>query len=82
MFIDVFYSMRKKRVDFALIREEKRIFGIDNLQGWHRHPLKAPERHVKIREPSMRDIFSEFAQILKQLNLSGHALLEGAMSAI
>lgn len=67
VFIDVFYGRRKNRVDFALIREERRIFGIDNLQGWHRHPLEAPESHVKMKEPSMEDIFTELAQLLKQL---------------
>ncbi|MCK4598787.1 ribbon-helix-helix domain-containing protein [Candidatus Bipolaricaulota bacterium] len=33
LFIDVFYSARTQRIDFALIEETERIFGVDNLNG-------------------------------------------------
>lgn len=59
LFIDVFYSVRTQRIDFALIKERERIFGIDNLGGWHRHPFGEVERHRPIREPTLQGIFSE-----------------------
>jgi len=62
-FIDIFYGVHKTRIDFALIKEGKRIFGIDNLGGWHRHPLNEPGRHEFIGEISLQEIFSQFAEI-------------------
>lgn len=66
LFIDIFYGARKERIDFALIQERKRIFGIDNLAGWHRHPLGEPDRHESVKSMSLGEIFSQFARIVKQ----------------
>ena len=61
-FIDIFYGVRKTRIDFALIKEGKRTFGIDNLSGWHRHPLNKPDCHEFIKEMSLQEIFSQLAK--------------------
>lgn len=53
LFIDVFYATRTHKTSFAVVRKGKRIFGIDNLGGWHSHPFGRPERHVQIAEPSI-----------------------------
>lgn len=47
MNVDIFYGCKNGRVDLALINEDKRIWGIDNLGGWHIHPLWNEEEHIK-----------------------------------
>lgn len=64
LFIEVFYSPRTRRISFALLKGTKRIFGIDNLNGWHRHPFGEVERHQPIREPSLQEIFMEIKDIV------------------
>ena len=59
LFIDIFYGVSKKRIDFALIKATERIFGIDNLNGWHRHPFGGVKQHEAIEEPTLEEIFSE-----------------------
>ena len=69
LFIDIFYGARKRRIDFALIKERKRIFGIDTLGGWHRHPLDKPEHHEPIKQMSLQEIISQLAKIVQQKKL-------------
>jgi hypothetical protein len=63
MFIDVFYSASKKRIDFALIKVGNRVFGIDNLSGWHRHPFGEVEQHEAMKDPTLEEIFSEIKSV-------------------
>ncbi len=58
-FIDVFYNSRNQRVDLSVIERGQRIFGYDNLGGWHRHPRGAPERHDACGEPSLQNFIRE-----------------------
>jgi hypothetical protein len=58
-FIDIFYNPCNGRTDFALIHNDRRMFGYDNLGGWHRHSLEAPEAHTACDEPSVRQVFQE-----------------------
>ncbi len=44
-FIDAFYNEQTGTTAFALIRQGRRIFGIDNTGGWHVHPFADPARH-------------------------------------
>ncbi|MEW6618652.1 MAG: hypothetical protein AB1422_04785 [bacterium] len=44
-FIDIFYNADTQKIAYALIKNKKRIFGIDNTDGWHLHPFKSPEIH-------------------------------------
>ena len=63
MFIDVFYGASKKRIDFALIKATERIFGIDNLNGWHRHPFGGVKQHEAIEEPTLEEVFLEIKSV-------------------
>lgn len=45
-FVDVFYNQLTGRTTYAQIREERRIFGADNKQGWHWHPRQDPASHI------------------------------------
>ena len=44
-FVDVSYNEETGKITFAQIRNEQRVFGADNKQGWHWHPYEDPERH-------------------------------------
>lgn len=68
LFIDVFYGHRKKRVDFALIKDEKRVFGIDNLGGWHYHSVERPNQHERTSEMSIKKIIEQFSKIIGELS--------------
>lgn len=62
-FIDVFFNSRNRRADLSLIDGGTRIFGYDNLGGWHCHRPEAPERHDPCAEPAVED-FSRTAVAL------------------
>jgi hypothetical protein len=53
LFIAVRYNARNERMDFALIRDGKRVFGYDNLKEWHCHPSADPSQHIPCAKPSV-----------------------------
>lgn len=69
LFIDIFYSTRTQRASFALIKGGERVFGIDNLNGWHRHPFGSVEQHQAINEPDLAVIFSEIKAVIVEQRL-------------
>jgi len=52
MFADLFFREETGRIDYALIVWGQRRYGLDNLGGWHEHPLDNPDSHVPIAMPS------------------------------
>ena len=52
MFADLFFREETGHVDYALIVRGQRRYGLDNLGGWHEHPLGDPDSHVPIETPS------------------------------
>lgn len=66
LFIDIFYSPQTERADFSLIKNERREFGIDNLGGWHRHPVEDPTMHEEIEEPDFEEIFETIKDKIKR----------------
>lgn len=70
LFIDIFYGVSKKRIDFALIKATERIFGIDNLNGWHRHPFGGVKQHEAIEEPTLEEVFSEIKSVTTEQGFS------------
>lgn len=69
LFIDIFYSARTRRISFALIKGAERVFGVDNLNGWHRHPFASVEQHQAIAEPDLAAIFSEIKGVIVEQRL-------------
>ena len=63
--LDIFYNPKNDRTDFALIRNNRRIFGYDNLGGWHRHPVANPQGHEVCEEPTISKIFEEVKAIIQ-----------------
>lgn len=65
LFIDIYANTESNRYDFSLINSNSRIFGYDNLGGWHCHPLNKQAEHVPCKEPLLAEIMKEFADILR-----------------
>ena len=68
LFIDIYANVKNGRYDFCLMKDNKRIFGCDNLGGWHRHTLNSPDKHIECKEPSSTE------QILKEITVIIHTL--------
>lgn len=50
-FVDAFFNEQTGTTAFALIQNDRRIFGADNTGGWHIHPFKHPEQHEPLEQP-------------------------------
>ncbi len=66
-FIDVYANIESNRYDFSLIKDNERIFGYDNLETWHYHPLNKQNVHIVIEEPTLSQIFYETAKVINAL---------------
>ncbi|WP_456474236.1 hypothetical protein [Candidatus Pyrohabitans sp.] len=64
VFLDIYYNSSNDRIDFVLIKDGKRIFGYDNLGGWHKHPFENPFKHKRCKKPEIMDIFKEIRDII------------------
>ena len=67
LFISGYYSPLTKRTAFALINDEKRVFGADDNDGWHLHPLKQEEKHVSCKAYAFTQFALECEKITRQL---------------
>lgn len=63
LFIAVRYNARNKRMDFALILDDLRIFGYDNLKEWHYHPFGRESDHIPCEKPSIEKIIYEINEV-------------------
>jgi len=50
-FVEIFHNRKTGKTAFAHIRDERRIFGADNKEGWHWHPREDPSSHVHSTSP-------------------------------
>ncbi|MBM3242148.1 hypothetical protein FJZ31_38240 [Candidatus Poribacteria bacterium] len=66
-FISIRFNAENDRQDFALIHQNVRIFGYDNLKQWHYHPLEDSSQHVPCAQPSIRQVFEEMKAIIETL---------------
>jgi hypothetical protein len=57
-FLHFYFNSRTGTLAFALIEDERRIWGIDfdNRRGWHLHPIEDPAEHVVIEPMSVREV--------------------------
>ena len=69
LFAEVYYNAENQRQSYALISKGQRVFGCDNLLGWHYHPRENPEQHNFCQvDPSLEDIFirvKETAEVIR-----------------
>ncbi len=56
-FISIFYNASTQKHSFAVIRDNKRIFGVDNTRNWHIHPFKNPDSHKDTKPLDLSDFF-------------------------
>jgi len=63
--LQVYFNEITSTIAFALIEEDKRIWGIDfdNIRGWHLHPLKNPEAHQTINHMTIEEIIKTLADV-------------------
>ena len=66
MFLELYFNEATGTIAFALIKDQKRIWGIDNdtIRGWHQHPIEAPETHVELKPMSVLEIVNEFEKTI------------------
>ena len=57
-FLQVYFNELTGTMAFALIEQEKRIWGIDfdNMRGWHLHPFDNSEGHYSIDRMDIQTI--------------------------
>lgn len=73
LYIAVRYNARNERIDFALIQNNQRIFGYDNLKECHYHPYENPSKHSPCDKPSIDKIISDIKAIYATIKGgSGH----------
>lgn len=60
-FIEIFFNSETDKHSFALIKNDRRIYGVDNTKDWHIHPFESPNAHV----PSQPTSFKEFIKALE-----------------
>lgn len=68
-FIDIYFNTETGRKDFSLIYKNERIYGFDNLGGWHYHPYETPTQHISCPEPKIEDVFKEMKSIIHSSNI-------------
>lgn len=63
--LQIYYNELTGTTAFALIEEDKRIWGIDydNIRGWHLHPIENPESHYTIDEKTIEDIIKTLSKV-------------------
>ncbi len=64
-FLQVYFNEVTGTTAFALIEEDKRIWGIDfdNMRGWHLHPLRNLETHCKTDQKTIDEIINELTEV-------------------
>ncbi|MFH1562411.1 MAG: hypothetical protein ABIF11_03190 [Nitrospirota bacterium] len=65
--IDIYFNPDTERKDLSLIYKNERIYGFDNLKGWHYHPYKEPGKHISCEEPDVGDVLKEMKKIVEGL---------------
>jgi len=67
LFIDIFYAIRTGKISFAVVQKSERVFGIDNLGGWHCHAFGNPGNHKPIAQPLIEEIIAQCAAAIERL---------------
>ena len=70
-FVDIFFREETQRTDYALIVAGQRVYGLDNLGGWHEHPLHDPASHVPCPAVTPAEAFQRLRDAADSLQQSG-----------
>ena len=65
-FLRLYFNGITDVMAFALIDNERRIWGIDrdNIRGWHLHPADNPDSHVAIEPLTIPEITARLAEVV------------------
>ena len=66
-FIQIFSNNTTKTLAYTLIRESKRIYGIDrdNIRDWHEHPFEDPTTHRKCDKVTFKHFLEKVKELFK-----------------
>ena len=67
IFMEVYVNGITGKKSFALVKNEKRIWGYDNYRYWHHHPIENPYTHIACSEPPIEKIVGELQTLLSQI---------------
>lgn len=64
-FLQIYFNEISGTTAFALIEDNRRIWGIDcdNMRGWHFHPLENPETHHSINKKTIEEIIEMLSEV-------------------
>ncbi len=64
-FLQIYFNEHTGTIAFALIENDKRIWGIDydNMRGWHLHPLENPDTHYSIDNKTIEEIIKTLVDV-------------------
>ena len=64
-FLQVYFNAQTETTAFALIKEDKRAWGIDfdSIRGWHLHPVENPDDHLIIETKTIKEIIAHLAKV-------------------
>lgn len=64
-FLQVYFNELTGTTAFALIEDNKRIWGIDfdNIRAWHLHPVENPENHHNINPKTAEEIIGSLVEV-------------------
>lgn len=67
--LQVYFNEQTGTTAFALIENDKRLWGIDfdNVRGWHIHPIEDPESHNNTAPKSISEIVGLIAEVWTKL---------------
>ncbi len=68
LFIDLFFREETGRIDYSLIMGNARCYGLDNLGGWHEHPLFQADVHRPITEPTPEEAIVSVRRAVEALD--------------
>ncbi|MBI5193941.1 MAG: hypothetical protein HZA08_10940 [Nitrospirae bacterium] len=61
-FIEIFFNSETDKHSFALIKNDKRIYGVDNTRNWHLHSFENPEAHLPHQPTSFHDFIKHLEE--------------------
>lgn len=64
-FIDIYHNVETEKISFAWIKDNKRVYGADNLDYWHTHPINDPRKHVKSEEIDFKEFLLYVEKAIK-----------------
>ena len=62
IFIEIFFNSDTDKHSFALIKNNARIYGVDNTRNWHLHSFENPDSHIPHHPTSFTDFIKHLEE--------------------